>query len=268
MLDLVADAPPGMFGGTYGIVSDLNDRGQVTGTMNLTGDTAWHSFLWEQGKITDLGTLGGTNTTAIWLNRVGHVVGKSDVIAICTACPSGDQKQLHHPFLWKDGAVTDLGLLYADTAGTAYSINAKDQAVGVTVPCTRVNADDSCDGPIYHSFLWENGSIVDLQTLVLPGSGVTLDCAAAGGRGCVGAYNINDRGEIAGQGVLSNGDSRAFLLIPCDQDHPDVEGCEYDMLDATTAARNNQISSAIPVVYTGSPSLRNPSRQTSFQAPK
>ena len=133
--------------------------------------------------------------------------------------------------------MTDLGLLYADTAGTAYSINAKGQAVGVTVPCARVKLDDSCDGPIYHSFLWENGSIVDLQSLLLPDSGMTLDCPSAGGRGCVGAYNINDRGEIAGQGVLSNGETRAFLLIPCDEDHSDVEGCEYDREDATGTAQ-------------------------------
>jgi len=242
MHDLIADAPSGMFGGTYGIVSGLNEHGQVTGTMNLAGETAWHSFFWEATAIRDLGTLGGSNTTAIGLNSAGHVVGKSDVTLICTACPAGSQLQLHHPFLWKDGALTDLGLLYADTAGTAYNINAKDQAVGVTVPCVTVNPDDSCDGPIYHSFLWENDSIVDLQTLVLPGSGITLNCPSSGGRGCVGPYNINDRGEIAGQGVLSTGESRAYLLIPCDSDHPDVEGCDYDPAGLDPTAENSPAS--------------------------
>jgi len=82
--------------------------------------------------VMDLGTLGGINTTVQWLNGAGHVSGKSDVTAICTACAPGNQQELHHPFLWRDGVMTDLGLLYADTAGTAYSVNAKDQAVGVT----------------------------------------------------------------------------------------------------------------------------------------
>ncbi len=250
MLDLIADAPPGMFGGTYGIVSAMNEHGQITGTMNLAGDTTRHSFFWNRRSIKDLGTLGGINTVAIWLNRDGHVVGRSDVTAICTACASSDQKQLHHPFMWKDGALTDLGLLYADTAGEAKSVNAKDQAVGVTLPCTQVNPDASCDGPIYHSFLWENGSIIDLQNLLVPGSGVTLDCPA-GGRGCVGAYNINDRGEIAAQGVLPNGETRALLLIPCDQDHPDVGGCEYDMADATASTPDRQVPSAISASSTG-----------------
>jgi probable HAF family extracellular repeat protein len=235
MIDLVAGAPPSMFGGTYGIAAWLNERGQVLGTMNLTGDTTWHSFLWDKGVIADLGTLGGMNTTAQWLNSAGHASGKSDVTAICTACAPDNQKQLHHPFLWADGVMKDLGLLYADTAGNAYSVNARDQVVGVTVPCTIVNLDDSCDGPVYHPFLWENGSMVDLQTLVIPGSGITLSCSRCG----ESAYNINDRGEIAGQGVLSNGDSRVVLLIPCDENHHDVEGCDYDAVDAQTAAQLN-----------------------------
>jgi probable HAF family extracellular repeat protein len=228
MIDLVADAPEGMFGGSFGIAAWLNDKGQVLGTMNLTGDTTWHSFLWDDGMVKDLGSLGGINTTAQWLTNTGHVSGKSDVTAICTACAPGNQKQLHHPFLWKDGSMIDLGLINGDTAGTAYSVNAKDQVVGTTVPCAQVNFDDSCDGPVYHSFLWENGAIVDLQTLVLPGSDVSVSSCA----GCeIAAYNINDRGEIAGQGVLSNGDSRVILLIPCDENHPDVEGCDYSLVE-------------------------------------
>ena len=244
MLDLVAGAPPEMFGGTFGIAAWLNERGQVLGTMNLTGDTTWHSFLWDKGVVMDLGTLGGINTTAQWLNSAGNVSGKSDVTSICTACAPDNQKQLHHPFLWKDGVMTDLGLLYSDTAGTAYSVNAKDQAVGVTVPCTKVNFDDSCDGPVYDSFLWENGSMVDLQTLLLPGSGITLSSCSA----CeVGAYNINDRGEITGQGVLSNGDSRVVLLIPCDENHAGIEDCDYSLVDAAAAPeRPVYVPSAMP----------------------
>ena len=248
MLDLVADAPPEMFGGTFGIAAWLNERGQVLGTMNLTGDTTWHSFLWDKGVVADLGTLGGINTTGQWLNSAGHVAGKSDVKAICTACSADNQKQLHHPFLWADGVITDLGLLYSDTAGNAYSVNAKDQAVGVTVPCTMVNLDDSCDGPIYHSFLWENGSMVELQTLVILGSGITLSCARCG----EAAYNINDRGEITGQGVLSNGDTRVILLIPCDENHPNVEDCDYNLIDEATVASQAPIAH---VAQASAPSL-------------
>jgi hypothetical protein len=48
--------------------------------------------------------------------------------------------------------------------------------------------------------------------------------------GCeIGAYNINDRGEITGQGVLANGDSRVVLLVPCDENHAGIEGCDYSL---------------------------------------
>src|SRR5260370_339256 len=139
MLDLVAGAPPEMFGGTFGIAAWLNERGQVLGTMNLTGDTTWHSFLWDKGVLADLGSLGGINTTGQWLTNAGHVSGKSDVTSICTACPPGNQKQLHHPFVWKDGVMTDLGLLYADTPATPYSLHPRDQAVATTTACNFVN---------------------------------------------------------------------------------------------------------------------------------
>jgi probable HAF family extracellular repeat protein len=208
MIDLVAHAPAGMFGGTYGSVSALNDHGQVAGTMNLTGDLSWRAFLWDEGEITDLGTLGGVITAAEGLNNAGHVVGRSDVTAICEACPPGDQKQLHHPFIWKDGKIMDLGVLPGDTAGTAYSINAKGQVVGQTALCIQVRSNDSCNSLAYHAFLWENGSLAGLQDLLVPGSNVTLN----------NAININDRGEIAGIGVLPSGDQHVFLLVPCDED--------------------------------------------------
>jgi hypothetical protein len=68
--------------------------------------------------------------------------------------------------------------------------------------------------------------MVDLNTLVGPGSDLTLTFA----------FFINDRGEIAAQGALSNGDTHAVVLIPCDEDHPSVEGCDNSMVDASEIA--------------------------------
>jgi probable HAF family extracellular repeat protein len=62
-----------------------------------------------------------------------------------------------------------------------------------------------CAGNNASAFLWENGSSVDLNTLVISNpSGAQLTIA----------LSINERGEIAAQGVLPNGDVHAFLLVP------------------------------------------------------
>lgn len=76
-------------------------------------------------------------------------------------------------------------------------------------------------GAINRGFLVENGGpIVDLQTLVLPGSDVTIS----------ETNYINDAGEISGFGKNSNGDHRGILLIPCDEKHPGE--CEdYSMIE-------------------------------------
>jgi hypothetical protein len=72
-----------------------------------------------------------------------------------------------------------------------------------------------------------------LNTLIPPGSDLQL----------LIAYVVNDRGEIGGLGLPSGCSSqidelcgRAFVLIPCDEDHPSVEGCEYSMVGESATA--------------------------------
>ena len=76
-----------------------------------------------------------------------------------------------------------------------------------------------------HAFLWERGSIADLNALIPAHSGVQL----------MAAVGLNERGEIVAQGVLPNGDLHAFLLVPCDENHPGVEGCDYSLVEAPAA---------------------------------
>src|ERR1700730_6297469 len=55
----------GTLGGTLqsNAYGGVNDRGWVTGDANLQGDTNEHAFLWRDGLMTDLGTLGGSNSS-------------------------------------------------------------------------------------------------------------------------------------------------------------------------------------------------------------
>jgi len=195
MLDL------GTLGGTLGLANKMNNRGQVVGQSNLAGDLTAHPFLWDRGSLIDLGTLGGTFGLASSVSDSGIIVGG--------ATNQNDQSFL--AFLWKNGVMTNLGTLAGDDCSVANNVNSGGQVVGSSFPCAG--------GPS-RGFLWQSGSIFDLNAYVPAGSDLTLSEATF----------VNDRGEITAQGVASNGDQHAVLLIPCG-------GCI--VAEAKTAATEN-----------------------------
>src|SRR5215467_12555769 len=73
-------------------VADINKGGQIVGT------SANHAFLWSNGVMTDLGTLGGSVSMAYSINDSGVVVGEA-------ATMTGEM----HAFVWQNGVMKDLG---------------------------------------------------------------------------------------------------------------------------------------------------------------
>jgi probable HAF family extracellular repeat protein len=204
----------GSFGGTCGAPQAMNNRGQVVGGSYLAGNAVVHAFLWDKNahsRLKDLGTLGGDNSVALWIDDAGDVIGYADVP---NAPGCAGSACVHHAFMWKHGAMKDLGSIGTDPCSRAISINAGGKIVGFTAAV--------CGAFPTHGFLWQDGGpAVDLNTLV------NTDMAL------LYPLYINDRDEIAGNGVLPNGDTHAFLLIPCDSNHSNVDGCDYSMVDGS-----------------------------------
>ncbi len=224
----------GTLGGTCGLPAAINNQGQVVGLSDLAGDATFHPFLWDRNGLQDLGTFGGNNGQANWINDAGYIVGKADLPG----------SQTHDAFVWKNGVMTDLGVLAGDSCSNAYDVNPRGQVVGTSEDQTL------CDIPTgEHAFLWENGTMVDLNSLISSNSSLEL----------IFAYGINDRAEIVGTGLPSGCTpdqidfcGHAFVLVPCDENHRGVEGCDYSLVDVPDAVR------AIPVPRTSRPAALTP----------
>ena len=208
----------GSLGGTTtASVNGLNERGEVVGGALLPGDVINHPFLWDGEKLIDLVATpfgGSADGEAFWINEAGEVVGIAGIPAPCPG--SSPPREAAHAFLWRQGVMADLGALAGSPISQANFINSRSQVVGDSMPC---------DFSAVTAFLWENGSLVDLNTLIPPSTPFSVFTASF----------ISDQGEIAAFGALANGDQHAVLLIPCDENHPDVEGCDYSLVDPATS---------------------------------
>jgi probable HAF family extracellular repeat protein len=95
------------------------------------------------------------------------------------------------------------GTVQGDACSSAYAINSKGQLIGASSPC---------DFSVVHTFLWKNGRMIALDRFIPPASGISFTLTDPS--------SINDRGETVIDGTLNG-----FMLVPCDEDHADEEGC-------------------------------------------
>lgn len=191
----IQELPP-LPGDTSGAATAINNRGQVVGISGTCDQavgrfTAAHAVIWEKGKVTELDDLG-----APWWNTPMAINQRGDIAGFAGLPGDDPDNPLLRAVLWtRRGGIRNLGTLPGDVTSEAHGINDRGQVVGVSC-----DAAGNC-----RAFLWEDGVMKDLNTLVAPGYAGILTTA----------QDINNRGEITGRAFdPATGERPAFLAAP------------------------------------------------------
>jgi probable HAF family extracellular repeat protein len=181
----------GFIGFEFSLANAINNAGHVAGTF----DSPQKAVLWDNiNGIHSLGTLPNfpASSNAYAINDLGQVVGSS-----------ASSNVVEEAFLWTpaspngtSGTMTDLGTLPGFSYSQARGINNAGTVVGIA----RDNVTFA-----YRAFVFTGGVMYDLNDLIPPNSGITLEQA----------LGINQAGQILAVGVYTNGaGSAAWLLTP------------------------------------------------------
>jgi probable HAF family extracellular repeat protein len=144
-------------------------------------------FLWQNGTMFALPTVGGNNGQASAINNSGQIAGYAENGIADSTCPQGVENfMVDLPVMWDKGMAIPLPTVQGDPDGVAFGINNLGQAVGYSGTCTAAT----------HPVVWENNAVTQLPDLGTPG-GI--------------AFAINSHNQIVGQAVNSNGTALAAI---------------------------------------------------------
>jgi probable HAF family extracellular repeat protein len=172
----------------------INEQGEAvgeaeTGVLDRNGEDfcgfgtrlTCRPFLWQNGDMRALPTLGGNNGLASAINNRGQITGKAQTMVTDPGCPP---YQIAPPVLWEKGKVRQLPTVAGDPDGYALGLNDLGEVVGGTGTCIGDN----------HAVLWENGTAHELPNL--------------GNASYNEALAINNQGQIVG--LVSSPDGATF----------------------------------------------------------
>jgi len=157
-------------------VFGLNRTGQLAGFFFIAGVHPSHAFIYDQGNLLDLGTLGGDSGQANAINNFGQLAGEAEPLGSLTP----------HAFFFDGATMADLGTLGGSSSHAGF-INDAGQLAGSSL--TFGDAET-------HTFLYGSNTMTDLGTL--------------GGTYSI-PYGLNNSGQIAGQSTTAGNTMHAFL---------------------------------------------------------
>src|SRR6266478_2371121 len=214
-------SPAWLYGDAVSTVS-INGAGDVVAATPTASGYA-HAALFHNGKVIDLGTLGGPNSSAIAINDAVQIEGNSDRADGTT-----------HAFLYAAGVMTDLGAVSAVTINASGQILVSDSSFASVysngamqpLPLPQCNGSPFQYGAAYS--MNDSGEVVG-EAWAWWGSHLVCDDAIliSGGQakdigfwpwGFSTAIAINRSGHILGKG-WTNCDG-----VVCDQEYTFLDG--------------------------------------------
>ena len=184
----------------------------------------YHAVIWNDGGMTDLGTLGGDSSYALGVNDNGQVVGYSFLADNST----------RHAFIWSASAgMTDLGTLpggawseaqkinnAGDIAGEGLDANGKQVPFFWSPPTGFISLGENVGDPRNYGFSINDSGAITGQMYTgsvvnaifwKPGvAKVRFLPPLPGGLHMVG-YDINNLDHVTGNGSLSDGRFEGFV---------------------------------------------------------
>lgn len=116
--------------------------------MGTDETTDAHAFIWDNGKVTDLGVIpGGFTAEGMAINNLGDVAVQGRMF-------DRNDEVIVRSFLWRDGEWIDLGGLPGCEKTRVLDLNDAGQAIGY------------CEGLEYHRFLWQDGVMWEVNDII------------------------------------------------------------------------------------------------------
>src|ERR1039458_10292343 len=195
-------------------------------------------FVWQNGIMTPLSTLGGNNGQAAAINNRGQVAGYSETAIADPNCPVPQVLQFR-PTLWTAAQARALPLYPGDTEGAAFWINNQGETVGASGSCAPYDPRYALPLQPRHALLWRKSSVQP------------IDLGNLGGRINNAGFAINDMEQVVGASDLP-GDQFQHAFLWQHNVISDLGTLPGDVVSAAIGVNNRAQATGVSIDAAGS----------------